>query len=86
MQKKILSFFFKNSKILGLIFLIIFTIAIVTLSNQQKKVNKNQILPLLTQPYTGLKKIDILCGYKTINKNQIIKIVRADGDADRPSL
>jgi hypothetical protein len=51
-----------------------------------KKVNKNQILPLLTQPYTGLKKIDILCGYKTINKNQIIKIVRADGDADRPSL
>ena len=51
-----------------------------------KKANKNQVLPLLTQPYTGLKKTDILCGYKTINKNQIIKIVRADGDADRPSL
>ena len=51
-----------------------------------KKVNKNQILPLLTEPYTGLKKKDMLCGYKTINKNQIIKIVRADGDADRPSL
>jgi murein DD-endopeptidase MepM/ murein hydrolase activator NlpD len=42
MLKKLPSFFFKNSKTLGLIFLIIFTIGVATLSNQQKKINKNQ--------------------------------------------
>jgi len=42
MQKKLIPFFFKNLKILGLIFLIIFTIVIATLSNHQKTINKNQ--------------------------------------------
>ena len=42
MQKKLIPFFFKNLKILGLIFLIIFTIVIATLSTHQKTINKNQ--------------------------------------------
>ena len=42
MQKKLIPFFFKNLKILGLILLIIFTIVIATLSNHQKTINKNQ--------------------------------------------
>ena len=42
MQKKLIPFFFKNLKILGLIFLIILTIVIATLSNHQKTINKNQ--------------------------------------------
>ena len=50
-----------------------------------KKADKNQILPLLTQPYIGLKKKEILCGYKAFKKITKIKIVRSDGDADRPS-
>ena len=51
-----------------------------------KKTNINQILPLYTEPYIGLKKKNIFCGYKTTKKKVRIKIVRADGDADRPSL
>ncbi|MDA7734180.1 M23 family metallopeptidase [Candidatus Pelagibacter sp.] len=42
MIKKFLQFFFKNLKLLGLIFLIIFTILIAMLSNHQKKIVKNQ--------------------------------------------
>ena len=42
MQKKLIPFFFKNLKILGLILLIILTIVIATLSNHQKTINKNQ--------------------------------------------
>ena len=39
MQKKLLGLFFKNLKLLGLLFLIIFTVTIATLSNHQKKLN-----------------------------------------------
>ena len=42
MQKKFISLFYKNLKLLGLIFLLIFTIAIATISNYQKKLNKNK--------------------------------------------
>ena len=42
MQKKLLKFFFKNLKLLGLLFLIIFTVTIATLSNHQKNLGKNQ--------------------------------------------
>jgi murein DD-endopeptidase MepM/ murein hydrolase activator NlpD len=42
MIKTLIPFFFKNLKILGLIFLVVFTITIATLSNHQKKLNKNQ--------------------------------------------
>ena len=42
MQKKLQLFFFKNFKILGLIFLIIFTITTATISNYQKELDKNQ--------------------------------------------
>ena len=42
MIKTLIPFFFKNLKILGLIFLVAFTITIATLSNHQKKLNKNQ--------------------------------------------
>ena len=42
MLKKFRSSFSKNIKIIGLIFLIIFTIMITTLSNHQKKISKNK--------------------------------------------
>ena len=42
MQKKLLTFFFKNLKSIGLIFLIIITITITAYSNQKKNVSKNQ--------------------------------------------
>ncbi len=51
-----------------------------------KKINNNQILPLYTEPYTGLKKINMNLGYKLKNKKKKIKIVLADGDSDRPSM
>ena len=42
MQKKLQTFFFKNLKFLGLIFIIIFTIFISTYSNHQKKISSNE--------------------------------------------
>ena len=42
MQKKLLTFFFKNLKSIGLIFLIIITVTITAYSNQKKNVSKNQ--------------------------------------------
>ena len=42
MQKKLLTFFFKNLKSKGLIFLIIITVTITAYSNQKKNVSKNQ--------------------------------------------
>ena len=42
MLKILIPFFFKNLQTLGLIFLIILTIVIATISNHQKKVNKHQ--------------------------------------------
>ena len=42
MIKTLIPFFFKNLKTLGLIFLVVLTIIIATLSNHQKKLNKNQ--------------------------------------------
>ena len=42
MLKLLIPFFFKNLQTLGLIFLIILTIVIATISNYQKKINKNQ--------------------------------------------
>ena len=42
MLKILIPFFFKNLQTLGLIFLIILTIVIATISNHQKKLNKNQ--------------------------------------------
>ncbi|WP_435163184.1 peptidoglycan DD-metalloendopeptidase family protein [Candidatus Pelagibacter bacterium nBUS_25] len=42
MLKKLQSHFFKNLKISGLIFLVIFTITVAVLSNHQKSLSKNQ--------------------------------------------
>src|SRR6056300_1346626 len=42
MQKKLITFFFNNLKSIGLIFLIILTIAIAAYSNQKEKLSKNQ--------------------------------------------
>ena len=42
MQNKLLQLFYNNLKLLGLIFLIIFTVTIATLSNQQKKLSSNE--------------------------------------------
>ena len=51
MQKKLLSFFSKNLKILGLILLIFLTTIIATLSNQQKKLNENQYNNFINNVY-----------------------------------
>ena len=42
MKKKLITFFFKNLTLIGLIFLIILTVIIATYSNQKKKLSKNQ--------------------------------------------
>ena len=42
MQKKFLTFFFKNLKSIGLIFLIILTVTIAGYSNQKENLNKNR--------------------------------------------
>ena len=52
-----------------------------------KKLNilKKQIMPIFHEPYLGLKNHKLCCGIKTILKSYKLKIVRADGDSDRPS-
>ena len=77
--------FLKNQKLHHLEFLHYGNEDINILKSGLKKIKKHQILPLYTQPFIGLKKKEILCGYKLFNKNKKIKIVRADGDSDRPS-
>ena len=42
MQKKLLTFFFKNLKSIGLLFLIILTVTIAVYSNQKENLSKNQ--------------------------------------------
>ena len=51
MLKILIPFFFKNLQTLGLIFLIILTIVIATLSNHQKKVNKHQYNNFINKIY-----------------------------------
>lgn len=51
-----------------------------------RKASINQILPIYTEPFIGLNKIEIICGYKSKISLKKIKIVRADGDADRPNI
>ena len=80
-----ISQFLKNKKYHHLEFLHFGTEDLNILSSGLKQTNKKEILPLLTEPYIGLKKKEILCGYKSLTKIKKIKIVRADGDADRPS-
>ncbi len=50
-----------------------------------KKLNMNQKIAIYTEPYKGLHYKDFYCCFKT-NKRNKIKIVRADGDFDRPSV
>lgn len=50
-----------------------------------KKLNVNQKIAMYTEPFNGLMYKDFYCCYKTSKKNKI-KIVRADGDFDRPSV
>jgi hypothetical protein len=42
--------------------------------------NKKNILPILTEPYVGLKNADIIIAFKNFSR---IKIVKGDCDADR---
>ncbi len=42
---------------------------------------KKSIMPILTEPYIGLKESNIIIAYKNLKK---IKIVKGDVDADRP--
>ena len=44
-----------------------------------KKANNNQILPIYTEPFVRLKKINITCVYKNKIKLKKIKLVRSDG-------
>lgn len=49
-----------------------------------KKVNdKKNILPILSEPYSGLKNSNIRIAFKDFKK---VKIVKGDVDADRPNL
>jgi len=50
-----------------------------------KKLNNKQKIVMYSEPYKGLSYRDFYCCYKT-NKVKKIKIVRADGDFDRPSV
>ena len=56
------------------------------LSSGFKKANFKQILPIYSEPFTGLKKIHVTCGYKSKIKLKKIKMVRSDGDSDRPNM
>ncbi|MDB3995614.1 M23 family metallopeptidase [Candidatus Pelagibacter sp.] len=51
MQKKLLTFFFKNLKLIGLIFLIILTVIIAAYSNQNKNLSKNQNVDFINNIY-----------------------------------
>ena len=51
MQKKLITFFFNNLKLAGLIFLIILTIIIATYSNQKKDLIKNQNIDFINNIY-----------------------------------
>ena len=53
--------------------------------NGLKKLNKNQKISIYTEPFKGLFNKNFFCCYKTKNTKKI-KIVRADGDFDRPSV
>ena len=50
-----------------------------------KKLNKNQKISIYTEPFMGLFNKNFYCCYKTKSTSKI-KIVRADGDFDRPSV
>ena len=51
MQKKLLTFFFKNLKSIGLIFLIILTVIIAVYSNQKENFSKNQNIDFINNIY-----------------------------------
>ena len=51
MQKKLPTFFFKNFKSIGLIFLIILTVAIAGYSNQKENLKKNQNIDFINNIY-----------------------------------
>ena len=52
-----------------------------------KKINtSNQAMVVFNEPYTGLNYGKFYCCYKSRKINYKVKIVRADGDFDRPSI
>ena len=51
MRKKLTTLFFDNSRIILLVFLIIFTTIIATFSTYQKKINKNKFNDLISNTY-----------------------------------
>jgi murein DD-endopeptidase MepM/ murein hydrolase activator NlpD len=51
MQKKLLPFFFKNLKLIGLIFLIILTVIIAAYFNQKENLSKNQNIDFINNIY-----------------------------------
>ena len=51
MRKKLATLFFDNSRIILLVFLIIFTTIIATFSAYQKKINNNKFNDLISNTY-----------------------------------
>ena len=51
MQKKLITFFFNNLKLIGLIFLITLTVSIAAYSNQKKNLSKNQNIDFINNIY-----------------------------------
>ena len=51
MQKKLITFFFNNLKLIGLIFLIILSVAIAAYSNQKENLIKNQNIDFINNIY-----------------------------------
>ena len=51
MQKKLITFFFNNLKLAGLIFLIIFTVIIAAYSNQKENLTKSQNFDVINNIY-----------------------------------
>jgi len=58
---------------------------IIKSSFKKLNITKKQIMPIFHEPYLGLKNHKLCCGIKCISKSHKLKIVRADGDSDRPS-
>ena len=58
---------------------------IITSDFKKLNIIKKQIMPIFHAPYLGLKNHKLCCGIKCISKSYKLKIVRADGDSDRPS-
>ena len=73
MQNKLLTFFFKNLKSIGLIFLIILAVIIAVYSNQKEKLGENQNNDFINNIYFKKTLNEIVNNLEPRYKNIIIK-------------